>query len=164
MSSWNTLTEEQQRQFARNCTKRRHAYELWTRQKGLIGTKDILIVGDRPGPKAPQRNGYHHTPFYSKLYSGGWLNAELVLAGIPEDRLMWINAYTWDNQPESGEILTAGRWSHVIALGNNAAQWLTKNGCTGFTKVLHPQAQKRFHSKEPYPLIEHLLNLLYVPE
>lgn len=148
--SYNSLPEQQKRQFARNCVARRKAYERWLLTGKTTG-KRILIVGDRPGPKAPQTDNFHHTPFYGKVYSGGWLNEELVKAEIAEDCLMWINSASWDGKPTSTAIL-ANDWELIIALGNNAKKWLDKAGAQHI-KVDHPQFHKRFKSKEPYPLI-----------
>ena len=157
MSSFKNLTEDGKRQFARNCTDRRAAFEMWTRRKKMPPGKDILIVADRPGPKAPQTDDYHHTPFYSKLHSGGFINAALVEAGITEDRLFWTNMATWDNRPGDTEVLFVQPWQHVIALGGNAAKFLTKNNVS-FTRFDHPQYHKRFVGGE-YPLIPHLISL-----
>ena len=157
--SFNKLSNEDQRTFARLCSERKAAYIYWTRIGKVPEGKDILIVGDRPGPKAHQGDDHHHTPFYSKLYSGGWLNAQLTLAGISERRLMWVNSATWDGKPTDPAILTAVEWKHIVALGNNASKWLTKNECQHW-KADHPQAHKRFKSSEPYPLIDFLKQVL----
>ena len=157
--SYKNLTESQQRQFARLLVARRNTYVGWLHTEILEDRKDILIVGDRPGPKAPDDEDYHNTPFYSKTYSGGWLTAQMVLHGITEDRLLWINSATKRGVPTDQSVLTAQRWSTVIALGNNAAKWLTKNDCADFIKCDHPQFHRRFKSAEPYPLIELLSKL-----
>ena len=150
--SFASLTEIQKRQFARNCVQRKMAFTSWVNSKSIQPEKTVLIVGDRPGPKAPQTDDYHHTPFYSKKWSGGWLNKQLVLAGIDETHLMWINSATWDGVPTNPDILTAKKWNIVIALGNNAAKWLSSNG-VGYSKIDHPQAHRRFKTKEEYPLL-----------
>ena len=152
---WKHLNNAEQRKFAKNCVERRSAYEAWTHQRVIKQSKDILIVADRPGPKAPQTDAYHHTPFYSKLHSGGWLNSLLVEAKIPETRLFWSNMATWDNKPGDIEILTARPWKHVAALGNNAAKFLKKNN-VAFTKFDHPQYHKRWKSDEAYQFIQWL--------
>lgn len=161
--SYSKLPEQQKRQFAKNLVARRRAYELWTRQQIIAGSKDILLVGDQPGPGAPQTDDYHHTPFYANKNSGGWISAALVLAEISEDRLLWVNSRTWDGKPTDSLVLHLDRWISIFALGNNAAKWLTTNGRTDFIKVLHPQAHKRFHAQTPYDLLAHLQILHAVP-
>ncbi len=160
---WKRLDNQGQRKFAQNCVRRRAAYESWVTHRQLAEAKDILIIADRPGPKAPQQDNYHHTPFYSKLHSGGWLNAYLVDEGIEETRLMWVNSATWDNKPESTDILTAKDWSWVFCLGLNAQKWFTKHGVTDPSKVydlVHPQFHKRFVGSHNYPLVERLKDIL----
>ena len=157
MNNYKELSEDQKRQFARNMVQRRKAYERWLKDEEIDAHKDILLVGDRPGPKAPQTDDYHNTPFYSKTYSGGWLNTTLTVANIPEDRLFWVNAYTWDNKETDSKILRCS-WKHIFALGNNASNWCNKHGYAHL-KVMHPQAHRRWNSKAPYDLIAHLLIL-----
>jgi hypothetical protein len=161
--SFNTLTEDQKRLFAGNCVKRRLAYETWWKQGRIGEEKDILLIADRPGPGAPQTDDYHHTPFYAKTASGGWVNALLVKHEIPETRLFWENSADRHGEEMPDTILHLHEWKHVFALGNNAAAWLTKNGVTNFCKVLHPQAHKRFASKTPYELIQQLQILHRLP-
>lgn len=160
---WKHLDNNGQRKFASNCVRRRAAYETWVQQRDLAEAKDILIIADRPGPKAPQQDEYHHTPFYSKLHSGGWLNAYLVDEGIEETRLMWVNSATWDNKPESTDILHVRDWQHVFCLGLNAQKWFAQNRSDFVSKLwelVHPQFHKRFVGTEiEYPLITHLREL-----
>lgn len=158
--SYNTLDEDQKREFARILVARRKAYEAWTYRRQIDEQRDILLIADRPGPGAPKTDQYHHTPFYAKTYSGGWLNEQFVLAGLKEDRLLWENSADRHGTWRHPEILHVKPWKRVIALGNNAALWLTRNGVTDFVKVMHPQAHRRFFSKEEYPLIRYLLDNL----
>lgn len=160
MASWSTLSNEDQRVFARNLIERRRAYELWNYQGVIDETKDILLIADRPGPGAPKDDKYHHTPFYAKTHSGGWLNAELVLAGINENRLFWENSADRHGKARDPRILTVHPWLQIFALGNNAANWLKRNTSQSFTQVLHPQAHKRFHFSEQYALITTLKRVL----
>ena len=157
--NYNALQEQQKRKFAQNLVRRRIAFETWTRHGQIAEEKDVLLVADRPGPKAPQTDAYHHTPFYSKIHSGGWLNALFVEAEIEETRLMWSNSATWDNKPESTKILER-EWKHIIALGGNAEKYIRKAGITNFQKLDHPQYAKRWKSGEPYLLISTLKTIL----
>lgn len=162
---WSRLDEQGKRKFAQNCVRRRAAYETWVHHRQLAEAKDILIIADRPGPKAPQQDNFHHTPFYSKLHSGGWLNAYLVDECIEETRLMWVNSATWDNKPESTDILSAKDWTIVFCLGLNAQKWFSKYGSTDPSKVydlVHPQYHKRFVGSHDYPLVDRLKDILKV--
>ncbi len=155
--SWSKLSHDEQRQFARLCTARRNACILWLKHRQMDHRKSILLVGDQPGPRAPQTDDHHQTPFYSKEGSGGWLNEQLVKAALTEDRLFWINSATWDGRPGCTRALQLS-WTAVIALGNNAAKWLTQHGIPHI-KVQHPQAHKRFNAGLEYPLIPILHDL-----
>jgi hypothetical protein len=160
---WNHLDNAGQKKFAQNCVRRRAAYETWVHHRELAEAKDILIIADRPGPKAPQQDDYHHTPFYAKIHSGGWLNAYLVDEGIEETRLMWVNSATWDNCPESTDILSVKDWPYVFCLGLNAQKWFAKNRSDFDSKVwelVHPQFHKRFVGSHGYPLVDRLKDIL----
>lgn len=112
----------------------------------------ILIVGDRPGPGAPQTPHYHHTPFYSIKHCSGWLNGLLEDNSIPEDELVWLNSHTYDGEPTPYDVINFMQPRVIIALGGNADRWLINGGFKHQT-VYHPQYWKRFKSKEEYPLI-----------
>jgi hypothetical protein len=160
--SYATLTEAQQRKFAKRLVMRRSAHVEWVREGYIDEWRDILIVGDQPGPRAPDNVEYHHTPFYSKLYSGGWLNEQLVLNDIAEDRLMWINSASKAGYPAPPDILKAKKWTAVIALGNNAYHWVHLHGMVEAIKVSHPQFHKRFKAAERYVLLDVLEGLTKV--
>ena len=115
-----------------------------------ISTK-VLIVGDRPGPTAPKTSSFHHTPFYSIKNCSGWLNQQLVAKGISESDLIWLNAADWEGTATSHGLLDKIQTAKIIALGANAAKWLSKAN-RQFIRVDHPQFHKRFKSKENYPL------------
>jgi hypothetical protein len=118
----------------------------------------ILIIGDRPGPSAPQDPNYHHTPFYSTKHCSGWLNAALYVAQIPEERLIWINSADKDGVPLDPTILDKLEADKTICLGGNAAKWYEAACEYGYEyyKFDHPQYHKRFKNSEEYPLIEFL--------
>ena len=170
MTGWNHLTEDQKRQFARNLVQRRASYETWHKFGEIAVAKDILLIADRPGPGAPDTDNYHHTPFYAKTHSGGWLNANLVEACIPETRLFWENSANRHGQPMDPRILSIRPWRKIFMLGNNAETWIRKNlehvslaHDGDMKKVLHPQAHKRWNSKAPYDLIAELQILHMAP-
>lgn len=123
--------------------------------------RSILLVGDRP-------NGEQHAaikqriPFFS-LHGGGcslWLAQQLEDAGIPEERLYWINAHSWDGKPTSPDFIEQLNPRHVIALGRNAQSWCAFDAGVNNVLVDHPQHWKRFHHGQPYPFIEALRSVL----
>src|SRR5271167_2568374 len=120
----------------------------------LDARKQILIVGDRPGPSAPKEPYYHHTPFYSTKHCSGWLNLLLEAEKIPEKKLVWINSADENGKYYPISLVTAMEPKKIIALGGKAAAWLKKNGVEDFILMHHPQYWKRFHNKERYPLID----------
>lgn len=131
---------------------------------GIVPTDaHVLIIGDRPGPRAAVDPDFHGTPFYGDKFSGGYVNRLLDAANIAETSLMWINAYSQAGVPSDGRILFCKAWDQVIVLGNNANTWISKRGEVGYTKVEHPQAHRRFNqTKYAYPLIQ-LLHKYAVP-
>lgn len=115
----------------------------------------VLLVGDRPAPDAPNDPTFHFTPFGAEHHSSLWLNLQLHNARIPEERLYWVNAYDRNGNASSYEALDTD--AQVIVLGGNANRWVCSGThICGQWLVQHPQAWKRFHSKEPYPLIDYL--------
>lgn len=158
---WKHLDNDGQKKFAKNCVRRRAAFEIWTRERVIAADKDILIVADRPGPKAPQTDSFHHTPFYSKIHSGGWLNAYLVDEGVQETRLMWVNSATWDGKPGDTEIFRVKPWNFIIALGKNAQKFVQKNAVPGSQRFNfdHPQYHKRFVGSHGYQFVDTLVAL-----
>lgn len=125
-----------------------------------VGSRLVLLVGDRPGPSAPSDPDYHHTPFYSTKHCSGWLNASLHAEGIPEELLLWINAYDRLGNPADFDLLVGNQMPvSTIALGGNAAKWLEQNGYDRFVREYHPQYWKRFHHGERYPLLDKLKKL-----
>jgi len=111
----------------------------------------ILLVGEQTSH--PDENKYH-IPFCSTKGCSGWLNALLEDAGIPEERLFWINALDNDGSDvDLRKIYDELEPCMVIALGNIARDKLKKFDIEGFGIVPHPQYWKRFKHKQPYPLI-----------
>jgi thymidylate kinase len=121
--------------------------------------KSILLVGERPGGFG----GRWHLPFVSLRADGcsAWLAEQLEKAGVPEAALYWVNAR--DGDEKRGErrlnvpyLRDQLRPKAIFALGDVAAAWLKFFGVKGYVAVAHPQAHKRFHSKQLYPLIQEL--------
>jgi hypothetical protein len=125
--------------------------------EGKTVAADFLLIGDKPGPSAPTTPGYHHTPFYSTKHCSGWLNAYLHVEEIPEEKLLWVNAYDSLGNPTSVDLAKRAKAETVIALGHLAGKWAKTAGLTEhsrFIQVPHPQWHKRFMNKQPYDLIE----------
>jgi hypothetical protein len=115
----------------------------------------ILLVGDRPANDAPNDPEYHYTPFSALHHSSLWVNLQLHNAGIPEEWLTWINsADNWGN-PMRYDVLQHP-WQQIILLGGNAKKWIDRAQPEVLVQAgtLHPQAWKRFHSKDRYPLLD----------
>lgn len=164
--SYAKLSVREQHAYAHNLVLRRNRYLAnvvhFNPARGCLNPGAVVLVGDRPGPGAPKDPSYHHTPFYSTKNSSAWLNCLLLKERIPEDRLLWINAYDKDGVPNDPTILLNLRPSNIIALGGNAAKWL-KGACGleagQFVETYHPQYWKRFRSSERYPLLDILKGL-----
>lgn len=149
MISFASLTPQQKWQAEINYQSRRFVYDRWVNTGFVNADKTIIIVGDRPGPKAEC-----DIPFFGKQHSGGWLNAQLVTHGVSEFRLFWINSATQKGITTDPNILYSRKWQ-CIALGKNAAAWLTNNGHY-YTEFEHPQFHRRFKGRKDYPLIDFL--------
>ena len=159
--SYTKLSPREQQRYAHNLVLRRNRYLAnvvhYNPARGCLNPGAIVLVGDRPGPGAPKDPTYHHTPFYSTKNSSAWLNIQLLRENIPEEQLLWINAYDKDGVPNDPTILLNLKPGAIIALGGNAAKWL--KGVCGldarqFAETYHPQYWKRFRSGERYPLID----------
>lgn len=164
-AAFDKLPVETQRGITSSLRIRKNAYLAALR--GERWNVKVVLVGDRPGNGAKLLPAnHHHTPFYSTKNSSLWLNRQLFEAGVDEDKLVWMNAADLHGVPFPIEL--AQGWLGnplVVALGGNAEKWL-RGGNIDHTKVHHPQAWKRFHSKKEYPLIPLLmkaLNLQNVP-
>lgn len=149
--SWNRLSTEDKQSVQKMLDVRAERY-LQLSGSQRITTK-FLLVGDRPGPSAPQTDDYHHTPFYSTKYCSGWLNSALFLEGIDENNLLWVNSADWRGYPTNSSILEHVVADQIIALGGAAAAWCKKAGVS-FVSVHHPQFHKRFKAAERYALLD----------
>jgi hypothetical protein len=108
----------------------------------------VLLIGEQSACKGLDR------PFCSTRGCSGWLNKQLDLERIPEERLFWLNALDNDDKPiDIKTIYEQLRPSIVIALGNVAKKVCIDQEIP-HEFVYHPQYWKRFHSKERYPLFD----------
>ena len=113
-----------------------------------------LLVGEVFG-EVKDQDSLLQWPFASFGGSGcsRWLTEQLAEAGIPERELCWINAdqdLALLTQPQ--ENFHGGPF-RIIALGAKAADALSALKVLHLT-VDHPQAWKRFHHQERYPLLD----------
>lgn len=130
---------------------RKDRYLAMNNQRWKPMSGEILLVGDSPAPDAPDDPSFHYTPFGAHRHSSLWLNKQLEQYAIDEAQLAWMNAYDRAGIPADPRPLTY-RWSQVIALGSSPSSWLTRHGVK-HSHYMHPQAWKRFHAHQPYPLI-----------
>lgn len=132
------------------------SHPLANRTAGNIGAR-VLLVGDQFTSVTNADTAYQW-PFAS--FSGGgcsrWLAMQLENEDLGEDRLLWANADM--DLPAILNYALSPR--HVVALGEAAADALAKAGVRDFFRVDHPQFHKRFKSREIYPLIHLLKELL----
>ena len=118
----------------------------------------VLIVGDKPAPSTKMENRVNCVPFASVAHSSLYLNLALDKANILESDLAWVNARDYDDKETESRLLSH-EWLKIIALGGIAEAWVNKHG-KSCLKIPHPSYWKRFHSKEPYPLIQVLKDLV----
>ena len=146
---------------------------LWHRRRRYLKamavesvSTEVILLGDTPGPGRPDIPGYHHTPFYSTKNSSLWINKLLVEHRVPETSLLWFNTTLADgtklDKTTVDRQLRANINPLVVCLGGNANKWFSErfSEYAPVSTVFHPQAWKRFHSKEPYPLIDILQQAL----
>ncbi len=161
-AAFDKLDREVQRGISKRLQHRRTRY-----LKAMTGQtvySEVILLADMPGPGRPDMPGYHHTPFYSTKNSSLWINKLLVEHDIPETCLLWFNTTLADGMPLDSRIVSNQllRGPEIICLGGNAEKWFKQRFTYGriYHKVHHPQAWKRFHSKEPYPLMGLLRQIL----
>lgn len=145
---------------------------LLVRKKRYLAAMDgaqvspkVILLGDTPGPGRPQDPSYHHTPFYSTKNSSLWINRLLWESGVQDSDLLWFNTTLASGLPLDGRLVSKqlGADPEIICLGGNAEKWFTQRFTyrpDSYAKVHHPQAWKRFHSKERYPLLDVLASAL----
>lgn len=131
---------------------------------GAMRAGNIMLVGERAS--GSQRGKLtNNRPFCTLRACSGWLNGQLDVAGIPEERLYWINILDPDGIPISIlPYLEQFPPSHIICLGGTALKQVARQlGASNQIPILsqtHPQYCKRFRSAEPYPLILLLKGLI----
>ena len=112
----------------------------------------IVLVGEKfAEPK--EHDPFYQWPFasFSDRGCSRWLTRRLDVVGVQEYQLLWVNA------DQDLELISPTR--DYYALGDMAAKRLTELGVP-FQGVPHPQAWKRFHHGEAYPLTQLLMGEL----
>lgn len=162
-AAFDKLDREVQRGISKRLQHRRTRY-----LKAMAGQtvhSEVILLADAPGPGRPDTPGYHHTPFYSTKNSSLWINKLLVEHDIPETCLLWFNTTLADGTKLDRQVIERQIKKNpsclIVCLGGNAHKWFRMHyPDEQHSLVHHPQAWKRFHSKEPYPLMNLLQQTL----
>lgn len=121
---------------------------------GLFKRGNILILGEQASDPI---NDPDQKPFCSTRACSGWLNWQMELEDLQEEKFFWLNVLNNDgSKVDLRASVDRLQPSEVIALGNTARSACVKAGIA-HVHFSHPQYWKRFRSKEQYPLISHLL-------
>lgn len=127
---------------------------------GMFKKGVTLVVGEQVNKNAMLHADW---PFVANGGSSLWLAELLHEAGINENQLYWINAMDANGEETSDEFIEELRPAKIVALGKAAEIWCKDRGLHlteprhlewTFHAVPHPQFWKRFHSGEPYELVE----------
>lgn len=117
------------------------------------GQVTLLVASHADDPSSDRR--FPFVDFTLKKEGcSAWLAEQLEAGGIGEDTLYWINAWDAERNWTDPEFLDALRPLRVVALGDVAARWCGVVARVPHREVFHPQAWKRFHRAQPYPLID----------
>lgn len=117
----------------------------------------VMLIGERTSH--PEKCKFH-APFCSVKASSGWLNKLLCEANIDEKDLFWVNALDNDGTPvDLGTMHAYLKPGVIFALGKVAERQLDSYNLD-YVAFAHPQYWKRFRSKQPYPLIDALKELI----
>lgn len=160
--NFSQLTSDQKSQVKLNIAFRIARFKTSILRRRIKPAGKVIIVGDRPGPAAPDNPDHGHTPFPTTTHCSGWLNALLYVEEIVESDLIWVNAYEKDGNPTDLKLLD---WlmpqdaytiapAPIITLGANAAKWVKSCGYESFVQTTHPQYHKRFRNGIKYDLPE----------
>ena len=119
---------------------------------GMWAEGVTLLVGERANYKGPH---FFLVPFASMTRAGcsAWLTEQLIMHGVMERQLYWINAQRIDGTWTDHQFIQSLKPSKIIALGGIAERWCLANHIE-HQSVTHPQFHRRFKSKEPYPLMD----------
>jgi len=100
-----------------------------------------LIVGEQVNPKFREL----YWPFYEYKNSSLYLTQCLQAAEIPEEGIMWCNAYNHDESINTNIEQIVDQYDpHVITLGGHAADAVANLGVITHKELPHPSYAKRF--------------------
>ena len=115
-------------------------YDNWN----ILGNTDMLkylIVGEQVNPKFREL----YWPFYEYKNSSLYLTQCMQAAEIPEEGIMWCNAFNHDDSVnENIEKIVDQYDPKVITLGGHAADAVAKLGVITHKELPHPSYAKRF--------------------
>lgn len=116
-----------------------------------------LMVGENYA-ELTDTDSLYQKPFcaFSGAGCSRWLALQLEIAGIGEERLVWLNADNLIKLTTSRYSEVFSRVTKVIALGAVAASACRELSLPNVKEVTHPQAWKRFKHSETYPIQEAL--------
>lgn len=117
---------------------------------------NIMLVGEQDSD--PTASTFQK-PFCTNKGCTGWLNKQLDVENIPEERLFWVNALNNDYTEANLKYLTDKLKPIVVLALGGIAQKICKKQEINFIPFYHPQYWKRFKNKQPYALISKLKDL-----
>ena len=120
-------------------------------------TARTLVVGENYAPLT-DTDSFYQKPFcaFSGAGCSRWLTNQLEIAGIGEERLVWLNADNLIKMTRNKYDDVFRRVTKIIALGAIAASACRELQLPNVVEVEHPQSWKRFKYNEPYPIQEAL--------
>lgn len=129
------------------------------------GTRDygprVLLVGDTSNPKV--RRGTW--PFMEHSNSSLFVTEALEKAQIPEDMLLWSNAYRspGDETPDPRLMVLCQDFQpeYVVALGDRAIKACRFHGIPISKEMNHPQYYRRFRHHEPWLITDPIKKLIW---
>tara|TARA_R100001082_G_C4366172_1_gene162072 strand:+ start:7968 stop:8966 length:999 start_codon:yes stop_codon:yes gene_type:complete len=110
----------------------------------ILGNTDMLkylFVGEQVNPKYREL----YWPFYEYKNSSLYLTQCMQAAEIPEEGIMWCNAYNHDESiNENIKPIVEQYKPRVITFGAHAAEAMAKLGVETYDELVHPSYAKRF--------------------
>tara|TARA_X000001382_G_scaffold52201_1_gene35601 strand:+ start:3480 stop:4484 length:1005 start_codon:yes stop_codon:yes gene_type:complete len=115
-------------------------YEEWN-MLGHLDKAEYLIVGEQVNPKHREL----FWPFYEYGNSSLYLAQSMHDANIPEETIMFCNAYDHDQQINKhiATLASSGKLK-VVTLGGHAADTVAELGVIPHKELPHPSYAKRF--------------------
>ncbi len=123
----------------------------------ILGNTDklkYLFVGEQVNPKYREL----FWPFYEYKNSSLYLTQCMQAAEIPEEGIMWCNAYNHDEtiNENIAEILEHHD-PRVVTFGAHAAEAMDKLGIITYEELVHPSYAKRFGKVNLMEIMKHVI-------